>query len=146
MGKRGTMITTDAITPLLISAGVGALIGLERELRGVPAGMRTHALVALGSTIFTIASLSFGGTADASRVAAQVAVGVGFIAGGVIFKSQHNIHGMTTAANLWVVAALGIIIGLKQYYLAGASAVILLAILLLGRIAENRILHKRRKK
>ncbi len=139
------MITTEAVTPLLVSAGVGILIGLERELRGVPAGMRTHALVALGSTIFTIASLSFGGTADASRVAAQVAVGVGFIAGGVIFKSGHNVHGMTTAANLWVVAALGIIIGLKQYYLAGASAIILLAILVLGRVIERKVLRKKKK-
>ena len=139
------MITTEAITPLLVSAGVGTLIGLEREIRGVPAGMRTHALVALGSTIFTIASLSFGGAADASRVAAQVAVGVGFIAGGVIFKSGNDIRGMTTAANLWVVSALGIIIGLQQYYLAAVSAVILLAILILGRIIERKVLHEKKK-
>jgi len=138
------MITTEAIIPLLVSAGLGILIGLERELRGVPAGMRTHALVALGSTIFTIASLSFGGTADASRVAAQVAVGVGFIGGGVIFKAGNNVRGMTTAANLWVVAALGIIIGLQQYYLAVISAGIVLGILIIGRSIEQVVLKEKK--
>lgn len=116
----------------LVAAGLmGGLIGLERELRAKEAGVRTHFIVALGSALFMIISqYAFDGQQhDASRVAAQVVSGIGFIGAGVIIFQKNVVRGVTTAAGLWVAAAIGLSCGGGLYIVAGA--VTLLTILCL---------------
>src|SRR5436309_7716316 len=97
---------------LLLAAGLAAAIGVERELRQKPAGLRTNILIALGSALFVAISIAFGhagGTPD--RIAAQVVTGIGFLGGGAILRSGTSVHGMTTAATIWVNAAVGMAAG-----------------------------------
>lgn len=111
---------------------MGALIGAERELRAKEAGIRTHLLVALGSTLFMIISLyAFTGSDhfDASRVAAQVVSGIGFIGAGTIIFQKNVIRGLTTAAGMWVTAAIGLACGAGMY--VEATATVILSILCL---------------
>jgi putative Mg2+ transporter-C (MgtC) family protein len=97
---------------LLLALGLGAIVGLERRLRGHPAGIHTNALVSLGSAAFVIAGLSLGG--EISRVAAQVVTGSGFICAGVILHRGVNISGLNTAATLWCASAMGVLAGVNQ--------------------------------
>jgi putative Mg2+ transporter-C (MgtC) family protein len=109
----------DLVWRLLLAAALGAAVGLEREYRQKPAGLRTNILIALGSAVFTILSISMGhdsGTAD--RIAAQIVTGIGFLGGGAILRSGNTVHGMTTAATIWVNAAIGMAAGLGQFGLA----------------------------
>jgi len=132
------MIDSIVITKLTISLVLGALIGWERELRGSPAGLRTITLVSIGSTLFTIASLKFGGgTSDISRIAAQIVVGIGFIGGGVIFQIKDHVHGLTTAASLWVTAAVGLMIGIGEYFTAAFTTGLALLVLWFGIIEKK---------
>jgi putative Mg2+ transporter-C (MgtC) family protein len=112
---------------LVIAGGLGAFIGLEREIRGYPAGIRTLALVAIGSALFTDMTFLFGDVSS-SRVASQIVVGVGFLGAGVILRERGNIRGMTTAATIWAAAALGMATGLSLYVVAvlGALSIFLL--------------------
>jgi putative Mg2+ transporter-C (MgtC) family protein len=123
----------DVTVRLLAAAALGAGLGLEREVHGHPAGMRTHLLVSLGSAIFTVLSMyafaGTGSTADPSRIAAQVVTGIGFLGAGAIVKYGPNIRGLTTAGSLWVVAAIGISCGAAAYYLAVAGTLIAVAAL-----------------
>jgi putative Mg2+ transporter-C (MgtC) family protein len=101
-----------------VSAG---LIGWEREVKGQSAGMRTHAMVALGATLFTLVSIHMSGetsNADALRVVTGVAQGIGFLGAGMIFREKQNVKGLTTAATIWVMGALGIAWGIGCYSLA----------------------------
>ena len=104
---------------------LGAVIGLERERRGKAAGLRTHMLVAGGSAIFTVASFVIfageGTTRDPARIAAQIVTGVGFLGAGAIIRSGFSVSGLTTAASIWVAAALGMLAGGGAYPLAIAS-------------------------
>ncbi len=108
---------------LAIATLLGAVLGLERELRGQPAGLRTHILVSLGSALFTLASLyvalplsgdtlDVGVRADVTRIASQVVVGIGFLGGGSILRHGTSVKGLTTAANLWLTASIGLAAGL----------------------------------
>src|SRR3954447_7489739 len=95
----------DYVWRLLLAAGLGAAIGIERELRQKPAGLRTNILIALGAALFTIVSIDLaqryaGGTPD--RIAAQIVTGIGFLGGGAILRSGTSVRGMTTAATIWV--------------------------------------------
>lgn len=91
---------------------VGGLVGFERERRDRPAGLRTHILVCLGSTLITLVSIEMAvGRADPTRIAAQIVSGIGFLGAGTIFRSETGIRGLTTAAGLWVVAGIGMGIG-----------------------------------
>jgi putative Mg2+ transporter-C (MgtC) family protein len=101
---------------LLLALGLGAIVGLERRLRGHPAGIHTNALVSLGSAAFVIAGLSLGG--DVSRVAAQVVTGSGFICAGVILHRGTDIRGLNTAATLWCASAMGVLSGVDRPLLA----------------------------
>jgi putative Mg2+ transporter-C (MgtC) family protein len=102
---------------------MGGLIGLERELRAKEAGFRTHFIVALGSALFMIISqFAFSGRFDAARVAAQVVSGIGFIGAGVIIFQKNVVRGVTTAAGLWVAAAIGLACGAGMFDVAGAAA------------------------
>ena len=111
----------------LIAAGLlGGIIGLEREFRAKEAGVRTHFIVALGSALFMIISeFAFEGKQhDAARVAAQVVSGIGFIGAGVIIFQRNAVRGITTAAGLWVAAAIGLACGDGMYSVAIAAAVL----------------------
>jgi putative Mg2+ transporter-C (MgtC) family protein len=118
---------------------LGSLLGLERELRGQPAGLRTHLLVSLGSCLFTLASIYAsvplsggmpeGAEADITRIASQVVVGIGFLGGGAILRHGTSVRGLTTAANLWLTASIGLAAGLG--FLSGAAMTAGLALLVL---------------
>ena len=124
---------------LVVAALLGAAVGLERELRDHPAGLRTHLTVALGSALFAIVSAygfeEFDGVegpyqVDVTRVASNVVTGVGFLGGGTILKHGVSVRGLTTAASLWVTAAVGLAVGLGQFTVAGITSLTLLATLL----------------
>jgi len=116
---------------LLLAAGLGAAIGLEREYRQKPAGLRTNILIALGSALFTTLSQQLGGGVSADRIAAQVVTGIGFLGGGAILRSGLTVHGMTTAATIWVNAAVGMAAGSGHYATATTATAITLAVLAL---------------
>ena len=126
-------------------------IGLERERTGKPAGMRTYTLVSMGSALFTILSYSgfsdFVGTVgfDPSRIASQIVVGVGFLGAGIIFFTKTEVHGLTTAAAVWVSAAIGVAVGLKFYSLAVFSTALTFLTLRLMRSLESRMGTKGRE-
>lgn len=116
-------IDWSLILRLLLSGVMGGLIGFEREFRAKEAGVRTHFIVALGSALFMIISQhAFVGRFDAARVAAQVVSGIGFIGAGVIIFQKNVVRGVTTAAGLWVAAAIGLACGAGMYVVAGAAA------------------------
>src|SRR5580765_3551808 len=129
---------------LALAGVLGGLIGLERELREREAGLRTHLLVAVGSALFTIVgAYGFGGIrTDPTRIAAQVVTGIGFLGAGAIIRQGFSIRGLTTAATLWVVAAVGLAAGAGYY----SGAVITTALVLLAlwplRIVAYRILSR----
>ena len=117
---------------LVVAAVLGGLLGFEREREGKPAGLRTHMLVALGAALFTIAPLAAGmNIEDASRVIQGVAAGVGFLGAGTILKAreQQEIHGLTTAAGVWLTAAVGISVGMGQVWIPAVAVVLALIIL-----------------
>lgn len=101
----------DLIIRAAFALLVGFILGYEREYRAKPAGVKTYAMICLGATIITYMSLHISSHADASRMAAQIVSGLGFIGAGAIFQSKRIITGLTTAATLWVVGSLGILIG-----------------------------------
>ena len=120
----------DYVWRLLLAAGLGAAIGLEREYRQKPAGLRTNILIAIGSALFTILSISMtSGTGDQSRVAGQIVTGIGFLGGGAILRNRDTVHGMTTAATIWVNAAIGVACGIGQYPLASVTTALTLVVL-----------------
>ena len=120
---------------LLLALGLGAAVGLERRLRGHPAGIHTNALVSLGSAAFVVAGLALGG--DASRVAAQVVTGSGFICAGVILHQGTDIRGLNTAATLWCTSAMGVLAAVNRPLLACVVA----AATLLTNIALHYVEH-----
>lgn len=132
----------DLVARLLVSAVLGAIIGLERELHDHPAGMRTHLLVALGSAGFTILSVTAFGDADPSRVAAQVVTGVGFLGAGAILKEGATIRGLTTAASLWAAAAVGMAAGVGAWLVAMVLTGIVVASLWPLRLVAERFVGR----
>jgi putative Mg2+ transporter-C (MgtC) family protein len=120
---------------LRLAAGLvlGAVIGFERELHRQPAGFRTHSLVALGAALFTIVSAyAFVGPAvDPTRIAAQIVSGIGFIGAGTILQHRGSIRGLTTAASLWAVAAIGTAAGAGMLVMAVVGTVLILVVLAL---------------
>jgi putative Mg2+ transporter-C (MgtC) family protein len=129
-----------------LSALLAGAIGAEREWTGKWAGLRTHMLMAVGATLLTHLSVQAGpggglgtgtGTWDGGRIAAQIVTGVGFIGGGTILQSRGAVHGLTTAAGLWVAAAIGIAIGFSDYVAAVVTTVALLLILTALRPLER---------
>lgn len=127
----------EMVLRFLLATGLGAVIGYQRERAGKTAGMRTHILVSCGAALFTLASIyGFGAGADASRVAAGVVVGVGFIGGGVIFRGARGeeVAGLTTAAAIWATAAIGLAAGAGMYLLSSVATAIILGSLLLPKI------------
>src|SRR6187549_140424 len=114
---------TEALLRLALAAALGGAVGLEREFRHKPAGLRTNMLIALGAALFSILSIELGaGAGSPDRVAAQVVTGIGFLGAGAILRSGENIHGLTTAATIWVNAAIGMAAGLGLYVIATGAA------------------------
>jgi putative Mg2+ transporter-C (MgtC) family protein len=111
------------IVQLLISAVLGSLIGLERDIHGRSAGLRTHLLVSMGATLFMIISRSVE-IGDQSRIAAQIVSGIGFLGAGAIMKEGVTVRGLTTASSLWIVAGIGMAVGGHHYELAFAATII----------------------
>jgi putative Mg2+ transporter-C (MgtC) family protein len=115
---------------LLLAVVLGGALGVERELRQKPAGLRTNILIALGAAVFTMMSIVLAGTGGVpDRLAAQIVTGVGFLGGGAILRSGKTIHGMTTAATIWVNAAIGMAAGAGQVAMACIATVITLVVL-----------------
>jgi len=129
------IIDYEIVLKLLIAVGLGALIGFERELKHRPAGLRTHMLVSLGATIFTVSSLSF--DVEPARIAAGIVAGIGFLGAGNIIAHKGHVQGITSAATLWVVAGIGLSVGIGEYFIAVVSSVLIFAILQLGRFEKK---------
>ena len=133
----------------MLAVVLGGAIGLERELKGKPAGLRTNILICVGATLLTDVSMSmaFSGTTrigEPARLAAQIVSGVGFLGAGTIMQSSGTVTGLTSAATIWVVAAIGIAVGSGNYVgAAGASALVTVVLAWLGRV-EHRIKRVRR--
>jgi len=131
----------DLLGRLLLAAVLGGIIGLEREWSGKPAGFRTNLLICVGAALLTELSLAVAAsadpwmTADPGRIAAQIVSGIGFLGAGTIIQSRGNVVGLTTAATLWVVAAIGMAVGTRAYMeAAGATVLVVVALLLLGKL------------
>lgn len=115
-------LENEDLYKLLISFVLGLIIGFEREYRSKSAGLRTMILISVGTTLFTILSIKI--SADAGRIAANILTGIGFIGAGIIFRENNRVVGITTAAIVWVTAALGMGIGAGYYYLSIACFII----------------------
>ena len=117
--------TVEMVLRLVLAGVLGGLIGAEREWRGKVAGTRTHLLVALGAALMLLVSRhGFGGQGDPSRVAAQIVSGIGFIGAGAIMVDRHSVHGLTTAAGIWVAAGIGMASAAGLYLLAVVTTVL----------------------
>ncbi|HXF95394.1 MAG TPA: MgtC/SapB family protein [Gemmatimonadales bacterium] len=126
------VLRLDLLLQLVLATVLGGAVGLERELSGKPAGLRTNILICMGSVIFTQLSLTLGGAgADPTRVAAQIVTGVGFIGAGTILHARGAVVGLTSAATIWVVAAIGVALG-AGYYLEALGTTILVLLVLQG--------------
>jgi len=116
---------------ILLAIFCGVVIGLEREFMHKPAGLRTNVLICLGAALFTIISKRMAGDQDSiTRIAAQIVTGVGFLGAGAVIQDRGGIHGLTTAATIWLVASVGMSCGAKLYWLAIISTVLAIVVLL----------------
>ncbi len=142
------MIMPNEIPGVLLAVIFGAVIGLERQLRGKPAGLRTNILICLGSAVFTIISKQMAEPGGSfTRIAAQIVTGVGFLGAGAIIQDRGGIHGLTTAATIWLVASIGMACGAHLYSLAFISTIIAIVVLIgLAKITKfmepSRAKHK----
>lgn len=129
---------SEVFLRLALATALGGIIGLERESRQKPAGLRTNILITLGSAVFSILSIEIGaGSPD--RVAAQIVTGVGFLGAGAIMQRGTDVKGLTTAATIWVNAAIGMAAGVGSFTLALASAAVALITLTALGIVERAV-------
>ena len=134
------------IIRLIAATLLGAIVGYQRETAGKPAGLRTHILVTLGTTVFVLACSGFGMSSDGlSRVIQGIITGIGFIGAGSILKlnEERNIQGLTTSAGIWMTAAIGVAVGLGSLGVAMLSTLLAVIILALAAPLEHRIHRKR---
>ncbi len=125
-------IELEMVLRLLLAATLGAIIGYQREISGKPAGLRTHILICVGAALFTVTGiLGFTG-GDPARLASGIVTGIGFLGAGAILHRQGGIViGLTTAASIWAIAAIGVAAGTGLYLLSTVAAVLILIVLLL---------------
>jgi putative Mg2+ transporter-C (MgtC) family protein len=129
----------DLSLRLILAMVLGIMVGFEREYRGRDAGLRTMAMVCVGSCIFTIAGqIVAGKNVDPTRIAAQIVTGVGFLGAGAIFRAEDRVKGLTTAAAVWVVAAIGMLVGFGFYLMALVATLVVLVGLVGMRPIERR--------
>jgi putative Mg2+ transporter-C (MgtC) family protein len=130
------------LIPLIVAVFLGGVVGLERQLKGHGAGLRTHMMVALASAIFILASrnVTAESTVEITRVVQGIAAGVGFIGAGTILKlsSEHEVLGLTTASTIWLSAAVGTASGMGEYFLAATAAAMAILLLVTLRPIEER--------
>lgn len=126
-------IEVEMVLRLLLATALGAIIGYQRERAGKSAGLRTHILICAGAALFTVASLyGFGAVADPARVAAGIVAGIGFLgAGAIIRRDEGVVAGLTTAATIWAVAAIGLAAGAGLYLVSAVTTAIILIVLCL---------------
>jgi len=135
----------ETICQLLLATILGAIIGGEREMKKREAGLQTYSLVALGSSLITVIALFLdkeGIISDPSPIFLAIALGMGFIGAGTIFRREGKVEGLTTAAGLWVTAAIGLAVGVKLYILAGLTTFLALLIFLGFGFLENKLFKK----
>lgn len=133
------------VLKLIVSATIGAAIGLEREYRGKIAGFKTMMMICLGSTLFTIFSIKLGTELSHDRIAANIITGIGFIGAGAIFKDRENmISGLTTATIIWIIAAIGMGVGSGEMLFSIITAMLVLLLMILSPILERKVdaMHK----
>ena len=131
------MVWPDDFFGIILATILGAVIGLERELSGKSAGLRTNLLICLGASVFTILSREMvaGTGGSVTRIAAQIVTGVGFLGAGAIIQDRGGVHGLTTAATIWLVASIGMACGARFYQLAVISTLIAIVVLFgLGKL------------
>lgn len=124
----------EVVFRIFIAFVLGGLIGWERERHGISAGIRTYGSIALGSCVYGVLSISIIG-ADPSRIAAQVATGIGFLGGGVIFRQGDYVSGLTTAATLWATSAIGLTIAFGLYTIGVLTSILIFLLLYLPRLS-----------
>lgn len=136
---------------LLVALLCGGLIGLERELKSKAAGIKTNMLICVGATLYTAISIVMasaetgaGIKGDPARIAAQIVSGIGFLGGGAILQSKENIVGLTTAATIWLVAAIGVWIGMGQLVVAICVTLLIVVVLVSVTVFENQFLGRKR--
>ncbi len=136
---------------LVVALFCGGLVGLERELKNKSAGIKTNMLICVGSMLFTTTSILIGSQGakdgdpgDPTRIAAQIVSGIGFLGGGAIMQSKETILGLTTAASIWLVAAIGVWIGMGQLEIALFISVLMVFVLVSVTFFENRFLERKR--
>src|SRR5690606_37677547 len=143
------LLRVDFLFRLVLAAVLGGIVGMERELSGKPAGLRTNLLICVGAALLTELSIAIARmaepagfrTADPARLAAQIVSGIGFLGAGTIIQARGSVVGLTTAATLWVVAAIGIAAGSGAYVEAvGTTVLVIIVLILLGRL-EGRLLE-----
>lgn len=128
---------------ILLSVIFGAIIGFERELTKKPAGLRTHIFISMGACLFTLSSFFLipedtpGASLEATRIAAGVVTGTAFIGAGTIIASKQHIKGLTTASSIWVVGAIGLMVGLGNYLFPAVATIIAFLVLRFGVIADK---------
>jgi putative Mg2+ transporter-C (MgtC) family protein len=130
----------ESTARLVVATVIGLIIGLEREFRDKPAGLRTMMLISIGAAIFAMVSERMGGPhGDRARIAAQIVTGVGFLGAGVILRTANAVYGLTTAAAIWVTAALGMTCGFGDLPLAFAGAAATLVVLIAMHFITSRV-------
>jgi putative Mg2+ transporter-C (MgtC) family protein len=132
----------EILVRFLIAALWGGLVGIEREYRSKSAGFRTMIMISVGSCFFTMMSVFIGDTAD--RIASNIVTGIGFLGAGVIFRSESRVNGITTAATIWAVAAVGMGIGAGHYFASGFGCIIIILVLAVLPYVEDIIERRNR--
>ncbi len=141
----------ELVGRILLAAILGGIVGGEREYHGHTAGLRTNILVAVGACLFTILSVEGFPTAnnlihDPTRLAAQIVSGIGFLGAGAVFRDNDRVRGLTTAATIWLMAAIGIAAGVGSYFLAIVTTIITIIVLVvLLPISERLAMHSRKR-
>ena len=141
------MISPGDFLSIILAAVFGAAIGLEREISGKAAGLRTNVLICLGAAVFTIISrqIAAGTNTSLSRIAAQIVTGVGFLGAGAIIQDRGGVHGLTTAATIWMVASIGMACGAGFFLLAAVSTMLAIVVLVGLTPLEKRVHPAKRK-
>ncbi len=132
-------VELEIVLRLLLATFLGAVIGFQREMSGKEAGLRTNMLICLGSALFTVLSVYAFSGSDPARIAASIATGIGFIGAGVILpQGGGEVIGLTSAATIWAVAAIGMAAGAGMYYIAPAATILITITLMLPHIKKSK--------
>src|ERR1043165_4741629 len=129
----------EMLLRLVIAIALGAIVGTEREYRSKSAGFRTMILISLGACLLTMLSIAIGAPNSPDRIASNIATGIGFLGAGVIFRSDNRVTGITTAATIWAVAAIGVAVGAGHTRLAVCSSLLIVAVLAILPYAQKLI-------